>query len=447
MDKELEILELLDEIDIKESEFDSVPVELMDIEKWNIKKKLRKKLFKGRMIKKFTMASSLCLLIISTGIFLSKPAFAEKIQVLENIYKALGYYNDYGDYKKYIGISKEDNGCIVTIQDLMVTEKDMMFSVKVTSEKPFPKDKDKMQIMFDAGINGVVSGSGGVSSMDIDDKTKIMVVTAETKDSFPKRGTVHMMVSGDNMENENDSFNVKYEFKVDFSNLFSQGKTIHIGKKVNIGDKEIEIKEIYSSPIETDIVVKNVDLIKNQLLLVLDDKTYKSEHGYGNGDGDKDMVNMSFPVTNKDIENAKTIKVIPQNATIDILDWDIRGKIDKLANEEVNKSQIFKEEDNVKYPSSYTGFDGVNVDIYKTERDKDKLRIFIHSDKNAFQKALDTRIAALQQCGYVYKDETRENSYVKEFEITGITDKIEVLPTGINPEYFDMQQPIEIYKK
>lgn len=442
MNRELEILELLDEIEIKESEFDSVPVDLMDIEKWNIKKKLRKKLFTGKLIKKITMASSLCLLIITTGVFLSKPAFAEKIQVFENIYKALGYYNDYGDYRKYIGMNKEDKGYIVTIQDLMVTEKTMIFSVKVTSEKPFPKDKNA-NISFQANMEGVMAGSGMVYNKDIDDKTKLMMVAAETNDSFTKRGTIHMNVNGFDIENNIQMFHVNYDLKVDFSKLFDETKNINIAKKINMGGKEAEIVSLNSSPIETKLFVKNIELVNNDFLLVLDDKTYKGHNGYN----DDKITSLTYGVTSKDFENAKTIKVIPRNANIDIFDFDIRRKIDKVTSEELIKSQIFKEEDNVKYPSNYKAQDGVDVDIYKIERSNDKLRIFIHSDKNGFQKALETMVIGLQEYAYVYKDETRENCYVKEFNISGRTDKLEVLPAGINPEYFDMQQPVEIYKK
>jgi len=446
MNLENEILKLTDNMDINEENFEFILPELTDLEKKRIKDNIKNKVFKAKRRRRAMLIASFLGVLLISAAFFTKPALAEGAKLFQGIYKLLGFNSEYKEYSEYKGVTKEENGYKVTVEDVIGTEKKFMVGVKVTSENKFTKADKTDYIHVDAALNDSSSSSAALNFNYVDDYTLILWYEKSILDKFPKRGEVKVNVSKHPNEENKDTFNMNFNFKVDFSKAFKNTKNINISKNITLKDKEINIKSLYTSPLETRIMLENFNA-NYDFLLQLDDKIYKSKSGGGNDNAQ----NLVYGVTVEDINKARKISVIPLVPKVNLSDFEARNKLDKLSWEEMQKSMILKEENNVKYPAKYTDVDGVEGSIYKVERSDSSLKVYIYSVENSLLKATNLRLpragSSTNSTAKIYKDNDKTDGWIKEFKIDEDERKLEISIFPINPGYYEIGKAVEIYKR
>lgn len=118
-----DIYEILNDVDIDESEMDVM--EVSDIEKAKVKKYLKKSINKnGGLKKKSLIAAALCCALIgsSVAVGIANPAYAADIPIVVDIFRFLdngrtGAYDKYRDYADVVGLTQESNGIKITIKE------------------------------------------------------------------------------------------------------------------------------------------------------------------------------------------------------------------------------------------------------------------------------------------------------------------------------------------
>lgn len=160
-----DIYELLNDINIDESEMDEYEVNNMgvsSIEKLRIKKALRKAIKKNKPgHKKAIIAAGLFFAMIGcTGVIgIANPTYATDIPIVGNIFRFLdndrtGVYDKYKENANEINVTKESNGNSITIKDAIFDGRTLTYTYEIKSNE-------------DLGENPTL-GSGG-PSIEIED--------------------------------------------------------------------------------------------------------------------------------------------------------------------------------------------------------------------------------------------------------------------------------------
>ncbi len=364
MDRNKEILELVDYINISEDEFTDIPVDLNDMDKKRVKKAVKRKALKINNLRRLTIACSFMVILLVSALLISKPVFADGDKLIEKIYKALGFYDKYKEYSEYIGETKELDGYKVTIENIVATEKKYAVVGKVISKEPFDTTQEPNNIHFSVTLLGANNDSGSGSFRYIDEHTVVFLEEHGTNSKYPERGdlVVNVDINKSRNETEKNYLNIKFKFSLDFSKEFHNSKSIDISRNIKVGDREVLIDNMYISPIETIMSGRNINR-EDRFILVLDNELYAPNSGHGKNS----QQQLTYGTTINEINKAKTISIIPMRVKMNLDSKEARAALDKITYEETLKSTIIKEEFNVKYPKSYKSFDGTDAEIYKIE--------------------------------------------------------------------------------
>lgn len=448
MDRNKEILELVDYININEDEFIDVPVNLNDIDKKRVKKAVKRKVLRRNNLRRVTVACSLMVILLVSALFISKPVFADGDKLIEKIYKALGFYDEYKEYSEYVGETKELDGYKVTIENIITTEKKYAVVGKIISEEPFDTTQKLNDISISVSLLGVDNDSGSGTFRYIDEHTVMFLEEYGTSSKYPKRGdlVVNVWTHSSTNEVEKDNLNIQFKFKVDLSKRFHKSKSIDISRNIKVGDREVSLDNMYISPIETIMSGRNISM-KDRFILVLDNELYAPNSGHDKNS----QQQLTYGTTINEINKAKTISIIPMRVKMNMDSKEEREALNKITYEETLKSTIMKEEFNVKYPKSYKSFDGTDAEIYKIERTEESLKIFLWSSSNSLIKATNVKLRGglfnSSEAAKIYKDHSRDDGWVKEFKLDKDCKDLEIILFPENPQIYELEEPIEIYSK
>ncbi|WP_238885267.1 DUF4179 domain-containing protein [Clostridium sp. YIM B02551] len=419
---DLEIMRISQGLDIKEEDFENIPVELSEFEIKKAKKVLRKRInedsinrgSKKHWIKRLSIAALAFVFISISIILLSKPAFAENIKLLDTVYEKLGYYKEYKDFSEMVGQTQENNGYSFTIDKVVVTPTKAVVAIRVNSKKPFEKDKktsllNNLTIIMDFPENQPKSGSGGQHVEYIDEHNALLVNEEEIQGgTFKKRGDfkLHLHSFGlDGIEKVSADFN----FKVDFSNSFDKVMNTRLDKMLEFGDEKIYLKEMQSTILGTEIRFTTADLEKcGKFLIEVDGVVYRFINWGSSDDGGHAFIKE---LTYDKVKNAKSIKVIPLYIeNIDENPQDLNNN-DIEITEEMNlpqKLELFKESQG---------------EVYRIDKTDNKIRVYYDNGEKT-----------LAELGYIYiygedendfalstigKDPNRKDGYYIERESQG----------------------------
>lgn len=135
-----DIYEILNDVDIDESEMDSM--EVSDIEKAKVKRTLKKSIKKNKVWRKSIIAASVCFIMIGAMVIvgITSPASAADIPVVGDIFRFLdngrtGMYDKYKENANEINVTKESNGISVTIKDAVFDGKTLNYTYEIRSNK------------------------------------------------------------------------------------------------------------------------------------------------------------------------------------------------------------------------------------------------------------------------------------------------------------------------
>ncbi|SHJ44720.1 protein of unknown function [Clostridium cavendishii DSM 21758] len=427
------IMDITNGVNLKEDDFKDINIELNDLELKTMEKtilvkinnhqedniKTKKINFFKKHSKKIAASFALVTFLGASCAFLSKPAFAENIEVFQNIYEKLGYYRDYKDYSEFIGQSKEDNGYRFTIEKLIGTPNKMLVAVKVTSlNKPFDKDAEKSivkNLMPSVGFSFKVAkdGSGSSNIEYIDDYNAVYVFSEDIPyGKFNKRGNVTINIHSYGIEGI-APVNVNFNFKADFSKSFNKTLNLKVNKKVTVGKTETTISEISSSLLGTFLKFDEFGhepYDQGSLAIEVDGKIYLDSNFGAGSDG----AYSFFPALTYDVLNKTTsIKVIPIN----------RADFSKEVQTSDNKYEIALKT-NLKEPLKITNISGAYGEIYKIEHTADKIRVYYDAGDKTLGELSLARIYSHYKnpmpeeynnsTTIIVKDENRKNGYYIE---------------------------------
>ncbi|KOP82902.1 DUF4179 domain-containing protein [Cytobacillus solani] len=317
-----DIYELLNDIDIDETEFEEIEVD--ELEKARVKKALKKSIRqkKKRMgwKKNVAAAAILCGLSVTT-IGLTFPAYAGSIPVIGDIFRFLdngrtGLYDDYKEYSTEINMTDESNGIRVTLNDAIFDGKTISLTYSIESEQ----DLGDQPILEDfLEIKGVSSQSGSAHISKVDDHNYVGIVTATNLDRDQedvakiKWGIDRITLPDQQYKEIKGSW--KFALALDATerkDFISEGSSELAGVKVNIGKisftpmsfivyyDQIISKEVRDKWHAVDVEIEIRDDLGN---------SYSGEGNGGSGDG----YNMNWSKTFEKLdENASKLIITPQ---------------------------------------------------------------------------------------------------------------------------------------
>jgi hypothetical protein len=275
-----DVYELLNDVDIDLSQYEEV--ELSDIEKKHIKKRLHQSLKVGIIPKvSKVVAAVLCIIVIS-GFTLVKtaPTFAVGIPVVGDIIKHMTGY-DYAEFDKYTSVinkAVDKNGVKITLNEVMMDKNQLRIA---TTFKSTEKLKDKVLFMESPKIfiNGkqLNPNSGGTGQL-VDDNTFLDVATFDIHDvKIPANISMKVVYDkfqiGDGLQKDTKIIPGPWEFQfnVSKSEIEKSSKVIKLNRSINSNSEKISIKDLSITPLTTNLSYKfsGEDFIR---FIIKDDK-------------------------------------------------------------------------------------------------------------------------------------------------------------------------------
>lgn len=400
-----ELLENIDNLDFDDNEINDV--EMTDIIKERARKKV-KSIIRHRKAKKMKITVAMVIGIFSLGV-VSTPAIASNIPVLSDLYRKIGIFDDFKDYKKFIGTTKEDKGYKATIEEMLVTPNTMIVAVKVQSPTPFSKDsKDHLGVMVDTNKLGMNSASGIVIIQYIDDYNCLIINEADNMEGlYPEKSNISIKVNKLNEELQ-DEFNITFDINANFKSSFNDIDKFKINKSV----ENVKIKSLTSSIIKSNLFIGTKDLDINlltQAFAINVDGRYHPSTGISFTDnyGMMEFKTLRYPEVNK----AKSISVI------------YTGLRQSVENDELVSKEVELEEDKgITYPKEIIINSNKSYKISKVERESSKVKFYVESKDMPIDLISRLTLGRNSETdnifwyGTMYKGDS--NNYIIEFDDT-----------------------------
>lgn len=259
-----DIYELLNEIEIDESEFEEIETD--ELEKERIKKNINKNIKKKRRNYKKYIASAALIGAISIGSLITvKPAFAYNIPIIgEIIQKYIDNNENYAEYLSVIGTTKEKDGIEITFEEAAVDDNIMLLSfvVKNNNEKfnknDFGSFTDAMLIPTYLNINGKSCNIGASGDFEfIDNNTlKVVKIIDISDEKLSKKMNVNIKI--DELLGKKVNFDIN--FKLDKSRIIKNTYKKDIDKEFKISNYDVSVKNSVVSPLTTLVTGKIKDM-------------------------------------------------------------------------------------------------------------------------------------------------------------------------------------------
>ena len=258
-----DIYETFNYMNFDEKEYESIPVEMNEIEKKRIKKNLIKNIKENKSMKKTKIAitAAAITLICGVGIVGAAPDTLKNVPILNSIVQKLndqsGYKGDFQKYAQAIGQTVKNNGLEITINEALCDDSQLIIGYTVKSDKNIKKIIDNGAGMLflgnDIKVNGKEEHFGGGLSIDyLDDNSIIAVCEMDLENKeIPKNFNVDLNIK--------EAFNTKgawdFSFSVSKEDVESKTTTFKPGTKVKLPGADIKIDKVIFSPINTSILL------------------------------------------------------------------------------------------------------------------------------------------------------------------------------------------------
>lgn len=327
-----DIYELLNDIDIDESEFDEMNVN--DIEKTKVKRKLKDSIKKDSLKKKNNWKKK-AIVAASIGVIATAtfgtifPSYAKNIPIIGDIFRALdndrtGLYDNYKENANEINVTKESKGISITVNDAVFDGKTINLTYTIES------DKDLGDEISFVGSPIVIkedeyTGSTGSSQVVKVDKNTYVGQDNLTISNFvdSPRDSVHIQLNIKKLTSSDKDFkntkDIKGHWKFDITLDAIKGNTQVINQSVQKEGATATIKELNITPMSMSIIYLqkiSKDILDKWDSAYLDIKikddlgnNYSGENNGGSGDI---YGNMTWSKTlEKPKENATKLIITP----------------------------------------------------------------------------------------------------------------------------------------
>lgn len=258
--EEKDIYQLLNQVKLEESEFNSMDEEIKTIQKVRIKKNFNKRIkseSRGSLtrLKVSSMAAAVGVICL-IGIGTAYPAFAENIPVLNSITQTLnekfGSHTNYAEYSQMVNKSVTDKGITVTINEALADDSKLIIGYTIKSDQKI-EDLQVVGLTRFIKINGKpVAGSGSGLGNYIDDYTYIG--SEEIKTTIPKdTNQFKVDVNVDDIMGIKGTWN--FAFSVSKDGLTKHSTVFYPNNIIDFPDSQVTIDKVVFSPIDTAIVL------------------------------------------------------------------------------------------------------------------------------------------------------------------------------------------------
>ncbi|MDK2562379.1 DUF4179 domain-containing protein [Romboutsia sedimentorum] len=327
-----DIYELLNDVDIDESEFDEIKVNY--IEKTKVKRKLKDSIKKDSIKKKNNWKKKAIVAatigVIATATFGTIfPSYAKNIPIIGDIFRALdndrtGLYDNYKENANEINVTKESKGISITVNDAVFDGKTINLTYTIESDKDLG---DKISF---SGRSIVIKGdeytgsTGSSQVVKIDKNTYVGQYNMTISNFVDKpRDSVHLQLNIKKLILPNKDTKITKEikghWKFDITLDAIKGNTQVINQSVQKEGATATIKElninpmsmsmIYSQKISKDILDK---WDSTYLDIKIKDDLGNSYSGQDNGGSGDIYGNMTWSKTlEKPKENATKLIITP----------------------------------------------------------------------------------------------------------------------------------------
>ncbi|MFJ7637733.1 DUF4179 domain-containing protein [Peribacillus sp. NPDC097225] len=307
--------ELLNDIDLDESEFKEM--EVTELDKTRVKKRLKKSILKKKKSKGWqrkVMTASILFALTSATIGISFTAYASNIPVIGDIFRFLedengkhndkGVYHDFKDYSNNINLTEKSNGITFTINDAIYDGKTVTITYSIESEEDLGNES---LYIPDPNIKEMKAQAGTDYTSKVSENKYVGLLTASNIDNA-KNDTVHIKWDIDHIASTSMDKEIKGKWNFAFSLQTTKSNEQVINKSVEQDGVKVSIEKISISPMSFVIHYNQEvsDLVKNKWddayveLTIKDDlgNVYSGEHNGGNGK-----------------KSSKTFQKIDKNAT------------------------------------------------------------------------------------------------------------------------------------
>jgi Domain of unknown function (DUF4179) len=393
-----ELLDNIDNLDFNDDEISEI--DMTDIIKERSRKKL-KGIIRNRRTKRIKIAVAMAIGIFLLGV-ISSPVVAANIPILSDLYRKIGIFDDFKDYKKFIGITKEDNGYKVSIEEVVATPNTLVVTVKIQSPDAFLKNsRDHLDARVDIGKLGMTSAAGRTVTHYIDDYNCLFINEVDNIEGmFPERSNISINVNKLNEELQ-EQFNINFDINADFKSAFNDINKFEINESV----EDIDIKLLTSSIIKSNLFVDTKDLGSTNIIRAFVINVGGRYHYETSASSSGSYLMTEFKTLKyPEVNEAKNISVIYTGL-----------KEEKEYERNIN----WKEEKGITYPKEITTTSNNKYQISKVERDSNKVKFYVEGENPPIDLFIRLTLSTNNEkgngfwCGTMYKGE--DNNYIVEF--------------------------------
>ncbi|MPM63188.1 hypothetical protein SDC9_110068 [bioreactor metagenome] len=393
-----ELLDNIDNLDFNDDEISEI--NMTDIIKERARKKV-KGVIRKRRNKRIKIAAAMAIGIFSLGV-ISSPVVAANIPILSDLYRKIGIFDDFKDYKKFIGITKENNGYKVSIEEVVATPNTLVVTVKIQSPDAFLKNsRDHLDARVDIGKLGMTSAAGRTVTHYIDDYNCLFINEVDNIEGmFPERSNISINVNKLNEELQ-EQFNINFDINADFKSAFNDINKFEINESV----EDIDIKLLTSSIIKSNLFVDTKDLGSTNIIRAFVINVGGRYHYETSASSSGSYLMTEFKTLKyPEVNEAKNISVIYTGL-----------KEEKEYERNIN----WKEEKGITYPKEITTTSNNKYQISKVERDSNKVKFYVEGENPPIDLFIRLTLSTNNEkgngfwCGTMYKGE--DNNYIVEF--------------------------------
>lgn len=393
-----ELLDNIDNLDFNDDEISEI--DMTDIIKERSRKKL-KGIIRNRRTKRIKIAVAMAIGIFLLGV-ISSPVVAANIPILSDLYRKIGIFDDFKDYKKFIGITKENNGYKVSIEEVVATPNTLVVTVKIQSPDAFLKNsRDHLDARVDIGKLGMTSAAGRTVTHYIDDYNCLFINEVDNIEGmFPERSNISINVNKLNEELQ-EQFNINFDINADFKSAFNDINKFEINESV----EDIDIKLLTSSIIKSNLFVDTKDLGSTNIIRAFVINVGGRYHYETSASSSGSYLMTEFKTLKyPEVNEAKNISVIYTGL-----------KEEKEYERNIN----WKEEKGITYPKEITTTSNNKYQISKVERDSNKVKFYVEGENPPIDLFIRLTLSTNNEkgngfwCGTMYKGE--DNNYIVEF--------------------------------
>lgn len=315
-----DIYEMINDIEIDESEF--VEIEVDEVEVKRVKNFLRKNIKKsnksrGKWIAAASIASTI---IITLGI--SFPTYAKQIPIIGNIFEVLedSIYKNYKENANEINVTKESNGVSITVNDAIFDGANITLTYTIESDKDLG---ETIRLWDWVKIKGY-EHSGSTTSPNFIKVADNTYVGQENINIFDlvqnPRENIEFTLGINGIVNNDDMSEIKGKWKFDISLEATKGETIVVSKSAEKEGVTATIDRLTLNPMSTFLafsqsVSKDVREKYDGIMMELEVKDdlgniYLSDAHGSTGDTD---FNLSSSITMEKVkEGASQLIITPK---------------------------------------------------------------------------------------------------------------------------------------